>query len=129
MKFKLTASLLAMTFSTLAMANDLMALTDSYPHFIGVLPNDLASVAAKNTPVYSTNDFKMANLRTVSVAKLLELRGLPDMYCASSEMESCIIIYRASDGTVVFHLVNGNMSFTHGAIYNKQGKVSREVIK
>ena len=129
MKFKLTAILLATTFSSVVTANDLMELVDSYPYFVEVMPNDLDSYATRNTPAYSTNDFKMANLRTVSVAKLLELRGLPDMRCVNPEMKSCIIIYGASDGAVVFHLVTDIMSFSHGTIYNKQGKVSREVIK
>jgi hypothetical protein len=87
MKFKLTAILLTTTFSSVAVSNDLVTLTDTYPHYIEVMPSDLDSHAAKNTSAYSTNDFKMTNLRTVSVGKLLELRGVPDMHCNDPEME------------------------------------------
>ena len=110
-----------MTFSSVAVASDFAALAGTYPHFVGVMPKDLDSHAAKNTPVYSINDFKTAHLRTVSLAKLLELRGLPDMRCDNPDMEKCVIVYEASDGAVVFHLVTGNMSFSHGKIYDKQG--------
>jgi len=129
MKLRICAVFLAMNIASYVQANDLVALDNSYPYFVEVMPNNMESHAARNMPVFSTGDFKMSKLRTTSISKLMALRGLPDMRCTDDGLDYCIIIYGASNGAVAFHLLPGNIRFSHGTIYNNEGQASHEVIK